>query len=226
MKRLLAIVALAGSMSMAAPNIAAAQFEPFVGQLSILPYGGGNPWCPQGWAPASGQLLPISQNAALFALLGTTFGGNGTTNFALPNLNGRSPIGAGQLSGGPNFVQGQAAGSLSYSGIANGSTTFTLSVANLPSHSHQLSGSSGLNSAGSNSPNGALFATFPAAAKQYSATAALADTPMAAGAIGNTGQGQGVVAPVSVSLSNIPTQSPYIAINWCIALQGVFPQRP
>lgn len=224
MKRMLVIAALAGSLNMATTHMAAAQYEPFIGQLSILPYGGSNPWCPRGWTQASGQLLPISQNAALFSLLGTTFGGNGTTTFALPNLNGRSPIGAGTLPGGPTYVQGQIGGNVSATVIGNGNTTFTLNTNNLPAHTHQLSGSSAASSAGTNTPNGALLPTYAAAGKFYTAQGAPADAPMAANAIGNTGQGLPVVAPVTLSL-NVPTQNPYIAINWCIALEGVFPSR-
>ena len=107
------------------------QQGPYLGEIRL--FAAGAPYMnTNAWAECAGQILPISQNSALFALLGTTFGGNGTTNFALPDLRGRTPIGAGQGPGLPNYVVGQT----------GGSNTVTVGVSNLPSHSHTITGGS------------------------------------------------------------------------------------
>ena len=91
---------------LAMPQRSSAQAEPFLGQLTLVPYN----FAPRGWALCQGQLLPISQNAALFSLLGTTYGGNGSTTFALPDLRGRVPIGSGQGPGLTNMILGDRRG--------------------------------------------------------------------------------------------------------------------
>lgn len=96
--------------------------DPFIGQIMLV----GFQFVPRGWAACDGQLLPIAQNQALFALLGTTYGGNGMTTFALPDLRGRSPIHVGKGQGLNEFTLGQTAGS----------ETVTLTTSNLPSHAH------------------------------------------------------------------------------------------
>jgi microcystin-dependent protein len=157
-------------------------------------------WCPVGWLQAAGQTLSISSNSALFALLGTSFGGNGTTNFNLPNLSGRSPD--GQLANG----QGQPFGAV------YGNSTVTLTVANLPAHTHQLNGSMGNPAVAS--PTNALNATDAnSAAKVYANSGS--PTPMSPSGIGITGNN----IPVTV-------QSPALSMNWCIATTGIFPSRP
>src|SRR5437763_7664725 len=98
--------------------------EPFLGQLMLVPYN----FAPRGWAFAAGQLLPISQNTALFSLLGTFYGGNGQSTFALPDLRGRVPIGFGQGPGLQNYVQGEVAGS----------ETVTLISSEMPQHNHAV----------------------------------------------------------------------------------------
>lgn len=155
---------------------------------------------PRFWAQCAGQLLPIAQNAALFSLLGTTYGGNGTTNFALPDLRGRTPIGFGQGPGLSNYTQGQAAGTEST----------TLLSTNLPSHTHTLNAKTGVGNQGA--PTGHVLAASDQRNSQY--TSAAADTTLAATAIGSTGSG--------VPISNM---QPYLATNYCIALQGIFPSR-
>ena len=102
--------------------------EPFLGEIRVFPFN----FAPVGWAACNGQLLPINQNQALFALLGTQYGGNGTQNFALPDLQGRVAIGAGQGPGLSSHVQGES----------GGSESVTLLVSNLPPHTHGLPGSS------------------------------------------------------------------------------------
>jgi microcystin-dependent protein len=196
MKRHVATALLAGALSAAGINLAAAQ-EMYVGELRQFGFN----WCPYGWLQAAGQLLPIQQYTPLFALLGTSFGGNGSTNFALPNLSGRAPY--GQLANG----QGQPFGAV------YGQSQVTLLVSNLPAHTHQLYGSSAAEN--QPTPAGALLPTFPNAnQKFYTSPGAAADKPMAGNAIGVTG-------------SNIPVniQSPALSMNWCIATTGIFPSR-
>ena len=165
---------------------------PFIG--NIILFGGNFP--PRGWATCNGQLLAIAQNSALFALIGTTYGGDGQTTFALPDLQSRVALHMGQGPGLSSYVIGQTSGE-------EGHTVFT---SELPAHTHTL-GSSTAASALSPATNA------PAAASKslYGAAAA---TPMAAGTIGNAGGNQ--------SHNNV---QPYLAVNFCIALEGVFPPR-
>src|ERR1700693_6144838 len=116
--------------------------NPFLGQITVYPY----TFPPNGWLDCAGQLLPISQFTALFSLLGTQYGGNGTTNFALPDLQGRIPVGQGQLPGGSDYVMGEE------SGVEN----VTLLTTDMPSHSHGL-GASAANGA-SNDPSDKVLA--------------------------------------------------------------------
>jgi microcystin-dependent protein len=155
-------------------------------------------FCPNGWTAANGQLLQIAQWQALFSLYGTTYGGDGVRTFAIPNLLGRAPVGAdAQQPLGAPF----------------GASTVTLTTANLPPHRHQLYASSTAASVGA--PDGALLSTFPAAEKIYAPSGSPADKAMSANAIGLTGN----AIPVS-------TQSPSLSMNWCVALQGIYPTRP
>lgn len=212
MRKHIAAAILAAGLSLVTTQRAAAQAEPFLGQIAVFPYARG---CPQNWAMASGQLMPIAQNTALFSLIGTTFGGDGRTTFGLPNLGARAPIGATA-----QVPMGAQIGSAAYQGTAIGSGQVTLSAANLPAHSHQLFGTTAATNG--NAPNGTLLATYGAAAKIYSATGSPADAPMATNAIGFTGQGQPFAVNIAAPL-NIPTQSPALALNYCIALVGIYP---
>lgn len=160
--------------------------EPFLCELRLVSFG----FPPRGWAACNGQLLPINQNQALFSLLGTTYGGNGQTNFALPNLQGRVPMHVG---GGHNLGQ------------QGGESNHTLSVAELPTHTHAALASG--NTASVGSPAGAFWATTSSAAYGPSPGAA-----MAANAILDTGGGQAH-----------ENRAPFLVLNWIIALQGVFP---
>ncbi len=198
MKRHAATAMLAGALSIAGVNLASAQ-DMYLGELRAFGFN----FCPVGWASANGALLSISANAALFALLGTTYGGNGTQTFGLPNLQSRAPYGSGQGPGLPNYPLG----------ALFGVSTVTLLTQNLPPHTHQLFGSSVGETV--NSPSGALAPTFPAGTKFYAASGSAANTPMSPTAIGLTGSG----IPVN-------TQSPGLAITWCIATTGIFPSRP
>lgn len=171
--------------------------NPFLGEIRIVGFN----FAPVGWAQCNGQLLPISQNAALFALLGTQYGGDGVRTFALPDLRSRVPLHAGQGAGLPNYSQGQV----------GGTPTVTLQTANLPSHNHYLNcvGSGG-NVA---SPIGAFLA-IESTGTSLDYSIASATGQMSPAAVAPTGSGQ----PLSV-------EPPYLCLNFIIALQGIFPAR-
>ena len=168
--------------------------DQYIGEIRMF---GGN-FAPQEWAMCNGQLLPISQNDALFALIGTTYGGDGIQTFALPNLQGRVPIHVGQGAGLSSYVQGQTGG------VEN----VTLAAVQLPSHSHPAQASSA--GSGSSDPTGNVWAS-SAATKQYAASSS---GTMAAGAVGVTGSG-------TPHLNIMPV----LAVTFIIALVGVFPTR-
>lgn len=166
--------------------------DPFVAEIRIFPFN----FAPKGWAWCDGQLLPLSQNTALFSLLGTTYGGNGKSNFALPDLQGRAPMHPGQ---GPGL-------SLHDLGETGGSETVTLLESEIPSHSHAVKtvNDSGLNF----DPSNALVAR----ASIYNST--LSATPMSMNVLAPTGGDQ----PHN-------NMQPYLTFYFNIALQGVFPPR-
>ncbi|GGC97391.1 phage tail protein [Aquisalinus flavus] len=199
MRKLLAKAAAAsglalGALSSVAP--AAAQLEPFVGQMMLT----GSNFCPRGWAPVEGQTVAISSNTALFALLGTTYGGNGTTTFGLPDLRGRSAIHEGTGPGLPTYPLGDR----------GGQSSFTLSILNLPSHTHTVNATH--LTADKGGPQDRYLGGGIGDDDDYH------DGPptrtMAAGMISPTGSGQ----PVD-------HRGPYIAMQWCIAMEGYFPPR-
>lgn len=177
--------------------------DPFIGQILMVGFN----FAPQGWALCNGQLLSISQNTALFSLLGTTYGGDGVTNFALPNLQGRVPIHAGQSPGTSSYTLGQQAGT----------ENVGLNVGNLPQHTHTANCS---NTPGPNAnPTGGVWAQVNDASGRspviYPGYATSANAQMAPTAIGPTGGNQ----PFSVV-------QPYLCVNFIIALQGIYPSRP
>lgn len=163
---------------------------PFIAQIQMFSFA----FPPRNWAQCNGQLLPIAQNQALFSLLGTTYGGNGTTNFALPNLQGRTPLHFGQGSGLSNRTLGEV----------GGVEAVTLSTTQIPTHTHAVSANNVAPTLGT--PAGNLWAQ-----GNYSASGGSA---MAAGDVSNTGGSQ--------PHTNI---SPYLTVNFCIALAGIFPSR-
>ncbi|MEI9885435.1 MAG: tail fiber protein [Rhizomicrobium sp.] len=175
--------------------------EPFLAEIKIMSFA----FAPRGWALCNGQLLPINQNQALFSLLGTTYGGNGQTTFALPNLQGQVPIHVGQ---------GHALGEKA------GTTAETLGIAQLPQHIHQM----------------------VAVAAQADAGTQLAPGPTVALAQGYAAQSGGGQAPINMYGTGTPSNffhpsavsnaggsqahtnmQPYLTLNFCIALTGIFP---
>jgi len=173
--------------------------DPFVGQMLLVGFN----FPPVGWATAAGQLMSISQNTALFSLLGTYYGGDGKSNFQLPNLQGNCAIGYGQSSTGTNYDIGQQGGEQSV----------TLLTTEVPSHSHTAHAD--LTPASSSTPAGNAFAR-PAAAtgNLYSRNT----SPLVT-------MNQNALPPSSGG--NLPHNNmmPYLALNWIIALQGVYPAR-
>ena len=170
--------------------------DPFIGMIALFGFN----FAPRGWALCNGQLLPIAQNTALFSLLGTYYGGNGQTTFALPDLQGRVPIHFGQGAGLSDYQIGQK----------GGVESTTLLVINMPAHNHTLNAVSELG--GTSAPEGAFLSNTGALDREYkmSGTGVI----MNSGAIGNTGGSQ----PFSII-------QPYLVVNFCIALQGIYPPR-
>ncbi len=161
---------------------------PFLSEIRIFSFG----YAPRSWAMCNGQLLPINQNQALFSLLGTTYGGNGQTNFALPDLRGNAPIHVGQ-----GHLLGERGGEQAH----------TLTQSEMPTHFHALQASN--SNAVTNSPNGALLAN--ATAVYHAPTNLVALNPSS-------------VASVGGSQAHLNMQ-PFLTLNFCIALQGIFPSQ-
>lgn len=175
--------------------------DTFIGNIMMFGFN----FAPQGWATCSGQLLGIAQNTALFSLLGTTYGGNGQTNFGLPDYRGRVPVGMGQGPGLSNIQQGQL----------SGTENKTLTTANMPAHTHMATVNVPVTTANATSeePAGNIIAS------QVNNFFAAANT-------GNGSMG-GTTATVATAGGSQPfsIMQPYLGINFCIALQGIFPSR-
>ena len=172
--------------------------DPYIGEIRIV----GFSFAPYRWALCDGQTIPISQNPALFSILGTTYGGNGTTTFGLPDLRGRAPLHQGQAPGGSSFVLGET----------GGSTSVTLLTTQLPSHNHPIL---------ADDTGGGLLAptanTWGQPASRTPAALYSDATPnsaMSSAALGATGSGG--------AHNNL---SPYLAMYFAICMQGVFPAR-
>ncbi len=194
-----AVVALSTSLPSAPAH---AQDTPLIGQLMPV----GFTFCPRNYTNADGQLLAIAQNTALFSLYGTTYGGDGRTTFALPDLRGRSPIHTGTGPGLSTYVQG------SRSGVER----VTLTTLEIPSHNHVADVNVSRTNATTRSPASAYFARTDAATLAYEENTAPTGDKMNAGTVTTqlTGGNQ--------SHYNLP---PYLTIRWCVALQGIFPSR-
>ncbi len=178
--------------------------EPFVAEIRIFGFN----FAPQGWATCSGQILPIQQNTALFSLLGTTYGGNGSTTFALPNLQGTTAVSSGQSTTGTNWQLGAQVGT----------PTVTLLSNQMPAHTHSLMAST-TRATGTAAANQQLAYGFKGSlssssqARMYSSGAP--DTALAPQSLATTGSTQ----PHN-------NMMPYLTLNFCIALQGIYPSRP
>jgi microcystin-dependent protein len=169
--------------------------DQFVGEIRMTGFN----FAPQGWALCQGQILPISQYAALFSLLGTNYGGNGTSNFALPNLQGAVPIHQGQSSTGIQYVMGET----------GGSESVTLTTSELPSHNHApLQADAGNSRTNKHSPVGSV----PAGKGSANLFASAANTTM---------------TPLPSSGQSLPHENrqPFLVMNYIIALVGIFPAR-
>jgi microcystin-dependent protein len=173
--------------------------DPFVAEIRIFPFN----FAPKGWAWCNGQLMPLSQNTALFSLLGTTYGGDGKSTFALPDLEGRTPMHPGQ---GPGL-------SLHDLGETGGSETVTLLQSEMPAHTHVMAASEGdgLERAPNAGGTGQLLAT-GVGISQYQTPGATTNLSLLA------------VAPMGGDLPH-NNLMPYLTFYFCIALQGVFPPR-
>ena len=172
--------------------------QPFVGQVIAVGFN----FAPVGWLLCNGQLLPISQYDVLFDLVGTTYGGDGVTTFAVPNLNGRAPVGMGQGSGLSNYILGQTAGTENVTLVAN----------QVGSHGHALMTSSQAVTSSVPGPTVALgVSTFTAAGIYLQAAP---NTTLGSSSIGSTG-------------GSLPHENrqPYLTINYIIAAYGIYPSQ-
>lgn len=168
--------------------------EPFLAEVRIVGFN----FAPRGWGFCDGQILPINQNQSLYSLLGTTYGGDGRTTFALPDLRGRTPIHVGRSNGGQNHTLGQK----------SGEETHTLTVNEMPQHRHLARATN--DTATSDDPQGRVLGAAGGNVYRPFGT----PEPMGNGMVANVGGGQAH-----------DNMQPYLALNFCIALQGLFPSR-
>lgn len=172
--------------------------DPFVAEIRIFPFN----FAPAGWAFCDGQLMPISQNTALFSLLGTTYGGDGRSTFALPDLRGCVPMHPGQGPGLSDYTLGEG----------GGVETLTLLESEIPAHSHALRADT-IDAGDTNVP-GPFFTYAQSSGGTLYQPAAAASAELADAALTQAGGGQ--------PHTNL---QPYLTLNFCIALQGIFPPR-
>lgn len=180
--------------------------EPFIGQIALFGFN----FAPVNWSLCQGQILPIAQYTALFSLLGTQFGGNGTTTFGLPDLQGRAAVGQGQLPGGGTYVVGEE----------SGVESVLLTQGEIASHTHPL-----------NATNRAGVTNTPSASTVLAQPVKGVPPNRAEGKIFNTGAVNSTLHPLSIQPAGSGQPQPHnniqpsLALNYCIALNGVFPSR-
>lgn len=174
--------------------------EPFLGTIMLFGFN----FAPRGWAFCHGQTIAIAQNTALYSLLGTTYGGNGQTTFCLPDLRGRVPVGVGVGPGLSGMTWGEV----------GGAEAARLTQANLPAHTHAATVNARGAAGTSPNPSGARWAASTARDNQYSPDAANATMAADSVAIGPAGGGQ----PFDI-------RTPYLGMNYCIAIEGIYPSR-
>jgi microcystin-dependent protein len=175
--------------------------DPFIAEIRVFPFN----FAPKGWAMCNGQLLPLSQNTALFSLLGTTYGGDGKSTFALPDLQGSAPVHSG-IGAGQGLTD-------RFDGESGGSETVTLLESEIPAHTHVLQGSLGEADLTAPGPQNVIAESTGGFAYKGAPTGT--PVPLAAQAL----------SPAGASFPH-NNMMPYLKLNFCIALQGVFPQRP
>lgn len=173
--------------------------DPFVAEIRIFGFN----FPPKGWAFCDGQLLPLSQNTALFSLLGTMYGGDGKSTFALPDLQGQAAVQEGQSPSGTQYFQGEP----------GGADSVTLLQSEMPGHTHQAQAASQAATQSSPAPDRAMARAVPGLPYQGDTNANLTQLNFQAASIAGS----------SLPHNNMP---PTLVLNYCIALQGVFPQRP
>lgn len=201
--RKILVSAAAASFALTAAAPAQAGTEPFIGE--IVAYG--TNFCPLGWERADGRLLAIAENDALYALYGTTYGGDGQTTFALPDLRGRAAVGDGTGAGLSSVVQGQTMGS----------ETFSVTTAAMPSHTHVATMRAVAANGNTNIPTGNSLARDDDATNNSMYSTIAPANNMNAGdvVVDSNGSGQAV-----------RLTAPALAVTYCVALFGVFPSRP
>jgi microcystin-dependent protein len=176
--------------------------EPFLGEIRLM----GCPFAPKGWALCNGQLLPVNANQALFSLLGTMYGGNGVQNFGLPDLRGRVALGFGQAPGLANYQLGQTGGTESVG----------LTLEQMPAHIHQLSGTIKVADGPAQSSPATGYPADSGSTPQYSTSAS--NTTLNGASLGGTSDAMGGNQPHE-------NRQPVLALNYCIAISGIFPSR-
>jgi microcystin-dependent protein len=185
--------------------------DQFVGEIRLFPFN----FAPTGWAKCNGALLPIVQNTALFSLLGTTYGGDGKTTFALPDLQGRVPMSFGQ---GPGLT-------LRDQGTVGGQETVALTTAMIQAHTHVMTAGGTLkakNAPGDRQSPAGNVPAMESAGVTAAYSSALPDASMKTGGVTFTGQAPAATAGGGAAHEN---RQPYLVLNYCIALSGVFPAR-
>ena len=196
------LAAIAGGAAMLAAAQPAKAQDFYIGQILLV----GFAYCPQNTLEASGQILSIQQNSALFALFGVQYGGNGSTTFALPDLQGRAALHTGQGPGLQNYAQGQV----------GGAETAAITATQMPAHAHTGRIRATTQTASSDDPTGAILADFPTGTPVYT-NGTTPNVDMAPNTVITDPAGGG--QPVGI-------RGPYLTLRYCVVTNGIFPPRP